>query len=150
VSKYTINQLKSRLVRAAKRTRSVMAPLLYQLRSKLKAQGRSGEGFGAWVEAHLDMSRRTADRWADEWAIAKGLKKPPKRAASTSGQMTKSTPTVDGKVTLQVSFVVTKERQDQFVEAMEILGEEAEQVIFKAVTEAARAKNANHKLAAHA
>jgi len=128
-----------------------MAPLLYQLRSKIKAQGKSGEGFGAWVESHLDMSRRTADRWADEWAIAHGLKKPPKRA-TTSGQLTKSKPSVDGKVTMSVSFIVDKQKQDEFVEAMDILGEDAEAVIFQAVTEAAAKKksHANHKVAAHA
>lgn len=49
VSKFTIAQLKSRLVHHAKRSRAVMAPLLYELRKRIKAQGRSGEGFGAWV-----------------------------------------------------------------------------------------------------
>ena len=149
MSKFTISQLKSRLVRHAKRSRSVMAPLLYQLRSKIKAQGRSGEGFGAWVESHLDMSRRTADRWADEWAIAHGLKKPPKRA--TSRQVTKTAKGVDGKVTLQLSFVVTEDQQDQFVEAMKILGEDAEKLIFTTVIEEAKKRShARHTTAAHA
>jgi hypothetical protein len=155
VSKFTISQLKSRLVRHAKRSRSVMAPLLYQLRRKIKAQGRSGEGFGAWVESHLDMSRRTADRWADDWAIAHGLKKPPK-PATTSGQLTKSKPSVDGKVTMSISFIVDEQRQEEFVQAMNVLGEDAEKIIFNAVTEAAKTKShanhkvANHKVAAHA
>ena len=151
VSKLTISQLKSRLVHHAKRTRAVMAPLLFELRKRIKAQGRKAEGFGAWVESHLDMSRRTADRWADEWAIAHGLKKPPKRAA-TSGQLTKSKPSVDGKVTMSVSFIVDEQRQEKFVEAMDILGEDAEAVIFNAVTEAAAKKrsHARHATAAHA
>ena len=151
MSKFTISQLKSRLVRHAKRTRAVMAPLLYQLRKRIKAQGRSGEGFGAWVESHLDMSRRTADRWADEWAIAHGLKKPPKRAV-TSGQLTKSKPSVDGKVPMTISFIVDEQRQKEFVEAMDILDEDAEAVIFNAVTEAAAKKrsHARHTTAAHA
>ena len=119
-----------------------MAPLLYHLRAKLKAQGKSGAGFGAWVEDNLDISRRTADRWADEWAIAHGLKKPPKRAA-TSGQLTKSKPSVDGKVTMSVSFIVDEQRQEEFVKAMDILGEDAEAIIFNAVTEAA-AKTKSH------
>lgn len=153
VSKLTILQLKSRLVHHAKRSRAVMAPLLYQLRSRIKAQGRSGEGFGAWVESHLDMSRRTADRWADEWAIAHGLKKPPKRA-TTSGQLTKSKVGIDGKVTMSISFIVDEPRRDKFVEAMDILGEDAEAIVFDAVTAAAKAKSnakvANHRVAAHA
>jgi hypothetical protein len=151
VSKFTISQLKSRLVHHAKRSRAVMAPLLYELRKRIKAQGRSGEGFGAWVESHLDMSRRTADRWADEWAIAHGLKKPPKRAV-TSGQLTRSKPSVDGKVPMTISFIVDEQRQKEFVEAMDILDEDAEAVIFNAVTEAAAKKRAHarHTTAAHA
>jgi len=41
-----------------------MAPVLYYLRQKIKAQGsrndlrRKAEGFGEWVEAHLDFTRR--------------------------------------------------------------------------------------------
>ena len=157
LEKLNVNQLKAKITRtwgkyqrAAQRT---MGPLLYHLRKKLKAQGKSGAGFGAWVEDNVDISRRTADRWADEWAIAHGLmKKPPKSA--TIRQLTKSKPSVDGKVTMSVSFIVDKQKQDEFVEAMEILGEDAEAIIFKAVTEAAKkkshAKVANHTVAAHA
>ena len=65
------------------------------------------------------MSRRTADRWADQWAIAHGLKKPLK-PATTSGHLSKSKPGVDGKVTMSISFIVDEERQEEFVEAMDI------------------------------
>lgn len=67
-----------------------MGPLLYWLREKLRAQGSRNDihdkdrGFGAWVEETLDISRRTADRWADWYAIEKGLKQ------LTSGQLTRS------------------------------------------------------------
>lgn len=82
--------------------------------------------------------------------MAHGLKKPPKRV-TTSGQLTKSKPSADGKVTMNISFIVTEKRQDEFVEAMKILGEDAEPIIFKAVTEAAKKRShENHKLAAHA
>jgi hypothetical protein len=140
----TITQLKARLVKIAKRSRTSMAPLLYQLRAQIKKQGKAGEGFGAWVEEHLDITRRTADRWADEWAVSKGLKKPSK---STSRQMTKGGgKTVDGKVTLQVSFVVTAAEQDEFVEAMSILGPDAEPLIYTTVINAAKErKNADRK-----
>ena len=144
------NQLCKVWVRYQRTAQRKMAPMLYFLRKKLKAQGKSGAGFGAWVEDNLDISRRTADRWADEWAIAHGLKKPPKRAP-TSGQLTKSKPSVDGKVTMSISFIVDEQRQQEFVDAMDILGEDAEAIIFKAVTEAAKKKShANNKLAAHA
>ena len=148
----TIAQLKSRLVKIAKRSRTSMAPLLFQLRTHIKAQGKTGEGFGAWVEEHLDISRRTADRWADEWAISKGLKKPSAPKKHTFRQMTKS---VDGKVTVQVSFVVTAAEQEQFIEAMAILGPDAEPLIFTTVIEAAKERphaspNQNRSLAARA
>jgi len=67
-----------------------MGQLLYWLREKLRAQGSRNDihdkdrGFGAWVEENLDISRRTADRWADWYAVENGLKE------STSGQLTKS------------------------------------------------------------
>lgn len=67
-----------------------MGQLLYWLREKLRAQGTRNDihdkdrGFGAWVEENLDISRRTADRWADWYAVENGLKE------STSGQLTKS------------------------------------------------------------
>jgi hypothetical protein len=58
-----------------------MGQLLYWLREKLKAQGirndlrQEDKGFGAWVEQTIEISRRTADRWADEYGIANGLMK---------------------------------------------------------------------------
>jgi len=59
-----------------------MAPLLYWLRVKLRAPGSRNDihdkdrGFGAWVDEHLDISRATADRWADQHALENGLKEP--------------------------------------------------------------------------
>jgi hypothetical protein len=67
-----------------------MGPLLYWLRLKLRAQGSRNDihdedrGFGAWVEDNLDITRRTADRWADWYAVENRLKD------STSRQLTKS------------------------------------------------------------
>ena len=91
----TEQQLKSELKAAWKKhekvAREEMGPLLYWLRDKLRAQGSRNDihdkdrGFGAWVEDNLDISRRTADRWADDYAVKAGLK-----AASTSGQVSKS------------------------------------------------------------
>lgn len=69
-----------------------MGQLLYLLREKLRAQGsrndlRDGDkGFGAWVEQTIEISRRTADRWADEYGFANGLMK----RKATSGHVTKS------------------------------------------------------------
>jgi hypothetical protein len=65
-----------------------MAPLLFWLRLKLRAQGSRNDiqdkdrGFGAWVEDNLDITRRTVDRWADKYGLDNGLmeRKP------TSGQ----------------------------------------------------------------
>jgi hypothetical protein len=69
-----------------------MGPLLYWLRVRLRAQGSRNDihdedrGFGAWVEDNLDISRRTADRWADEYGLANGLM----MRDGTSSQVTKS------------------------------------------------------------
>ena len=113
-----------------------MAPLLYYLRDKLKAQGKTGAGFGAWVEDHLDISRRTADRWADQWGISKGLMKP--RKASTFKQVSKSAkPNPDGSVTVPLSFVLSEKEADKFLAAMRILGDRATSVIYDAVIAAA-------------
>lgn len=47
-----------------------LAPLLYWLRERLRAQGARNDlvhdkdrGWEVWVTQHLDISRRTADRW---------------------------------------------------------------------------------------
>jgi hypothetical protein len=58
-----------------------MGPLLYWLRQRLRAQGSRNDlrdqdkGFGAWVEQTIEISRRTADRWANEYGLANGLMK---------------------------------------------------------------------------
>ena len=77
IEQLKITELKSRLCQAAKQSRATMAPMLYWLREKIKDQGKAGKGFGPWVEKHLDITRRTADRWADEWAKKNGRKKAP-------------------------------------------------------------------------
>jgi hypothetical protein len=67
-----------------------LAPLLYYLRENIRAQGARNDlantdrGFTAWVEANLDISRRTADRWCEWFAVEAGLK------PGTSRQVTRS------------------------------------------------------------
>jgi len=53
-----------------------LAPLLYYLREQLRAQGARNDlgiekdrGFAAWVEENIDISRRTADRWCEWFAV---------------------------------------------------------------------------------
>jgi hypothetical protein len=60
-----------------------LGPLFSRLRSKLKAQGKKGEGFGTWLAAH-SIPRATADRWADNYEMAIGLR-PPKPASLKLG-----------------------------------------------------------------
>jgi hypothetical protein len=77
-----------------------MAPLLFWLRLKLRVQGSRNDihdkdrGFGAWVDENLDITRRTADRWADKYGLDNGLmeRKP------TSGQSSKGEDPDDGGV----------------------------------------------------
>ena len=159
----SVAQLKEKLektwLKYEKVCRESMGELLYCLRKKLKAPGKRNDlrgkkvGFGAWCEANLGISRRTADRWADEWAISQGLKKPSKKSKRTFGHSSKG-PAPDGKVSVNVSFVLSEQEQDQFLEAMDILGEQAERIIFDAVINAAKKRpTSDHqadRLSAHA
>jgi len=67
-----------------------MGELLYFLRENLRAQGSRNDlrdqdkGFGAWVEETIEISRRTADRWADEYGLKNGLIE--RKPKPTSGQ----------------------------------------------------------------
>ncbi len=120
--------------------RTEMAPLLYHLRLRLKSQGKTGAGFGVWCEDTLDISRRTADRWADEWAISQGLKKPSKKAKATFRQVTKSEgEATDAKVVVNFSMVLTHDENKAWLTALRVLGSGAQKVIFEAVQNAARA-----------
>lgn len=61
------------------RLRKEMAPLVYWLRVRLRAQGSRNDihdqdrGFGAWIEKNAGISRATADRWARAYGLANGL-----------------------------------------------------------------------------
>src|SRR5277367_2250906 len=78
LEKLNENELRSAIKSAWKKherlAKKDMGPLLYWLRVKLRAQGSRNDiidkdrGFGAWVEDNLDITRRTADRWGDEYA----------------------------------------------------------------------------------
>jgi len=136
----SVTELKNKLERIwqkhEKLCRTEMAPLLYHLRLKLKAQGKTGAGFGVWVEDTLDISRRTADRWADEWAITQGLKKPSKKSR-TFRQVTKSRDGNDGKVVVTLQMTLTDEENKAWLAALRALGSTAAQkVIFDAVLNA--------------
>jgi len=89
-------ELKAAIISAWKKHEELakqdLAPLLYWLRDKLRAQGARNDltqdkdrGFAFWVEEHLDISRRTADRWCDWYAVKMGYKQD-----STSGHLSKS------------------------------------------------------------
>jgi hypothetical protein len=66
IANLSVTELKTKLQavwrKHEKLCRPQMAPLLFHLRLKLKAQGKKGTGFGVWCEDTLDISRRTADR----------------------------------------------------------------------------------------
>ena len=125
----SVAQLQERLtqiwVRYEPAIKDEIAPLLFHLREKLKKQGsRTGEGFCNWVDNNLGLSRKTANRWADDYAISKELKKPAHGSGGgTSGQVTKSEPRFpDGKRTYQLSWVVSEEEYDQMEKAVRTLG----------------------------
>jgi hypothetical protein len=146
----SISELKSKLIRAAEETRESMAELLYWLRKKLKAPGKRNDlrrkkvGFGAWCETSLGISRRTADRWADDWAIANGKKKKPvPKPTPTSrqdDQRFEESETSPPKITFNLPLLFTEAEQEKFIEAWEALTDEvATQLVFDTVLEKARA-----------
>ena len=141
------SQLKTALKKLGAKYEDDSKALLYYLREKLKAQGKRSEGFGAWVEANLPISRRTADRWADEYAVKAGKKKP-----STSGQhVQKWVPgpvkddNDDDLYLLELPLVGAERRA--FDEAARVLQREKRltQVIYEAVLVAANVKKPNAK-----
>jgi len=111
-----------------------IGPCLYWLRAKLKAQGARNdlkskrEGFGPWVEANLHITRKTADKWADAWAVEAGLMKP-----KTFSKTTKSSGDGDGKyggrtgpciVYYTMTLKITEAQQEELIRAWETLGDE--------------------------
>lgn len=84
-AKLSEQELKSAIIAAWKKHEELakqdLAPMLYWLRDKLRAQGARNDltqdkdrGFAFWVEEHLDISRRTADRWCDWFAVKEGIR----------------------------------------------------------------------------
>jgi hypothetical protein len=68
-----LRELKQAILTRWGQTEKELGPLFSQLRSKLKAQGKKGQGFGTWLDAHR-IPRTTADRWADNYEIGIGLR----------------------------------------------------------------------------
>src|SRR6266478_4409136 len=80
-------ELKAAIISAWKKheelAKAELAPLLYWLRERLRAQGARNDlvhdkdrGWEVWVTEHLDISRRTADRWCAWYAEKEGLTPP--------------------------------------------------------------------------
>lgn len=87
IQKLDEDQLKSAILFAWKKhdelVKAEFAPLLYWLREKLRAPGARNDlvrdkdrGWEVWVTEHLDISRRTADRWCAWYAEKEGLTPP--------------------------------------------------------------------------
>jgi len=85
LQKLSEQELKAAIIAAWKKhealARADLAPLLYWLRERLRAQGARNDlthdkdrGWEVWVTEHLDISRRTADRWCAWYAEQAGLK----------------------------------------------------------------------------
>ncbi len=68
-----VSDLKEAILTRWGQSQKELGPLFSRLRSKLKAQGKKGEGFGTWLEAH-GIPRSTADKWADKYEIGIGLR----------------------------------------------------------------------------
>jgi len=143
----SIPELKAKLKLVAEQTREAMAEMLYWLREKLKAQGtrndlqRKREGFAAWCEANLGISRRTADRWANDWAFANGKKR--KSSKRTSGHRDQKSlndaETGPPRITFNLPLLLNEGDHEEFMWAVETIGEdEVASLVFKTVTEKAK------------
>lgn len=129
--------------------RESMGEYLYWLRKKMRAQGARNdkkkdkpEGFGIWCQENLHITRRTADNWGNDWAIAQGLKKAPKKTLKTFGKTSKSdrsNAAGDGRVVVTYQMTLTDVENDAWLAALRALGADAQRVVFNAVLEAARA-----------
>lgn len=131
-------QLKAAVKSAWKKVERVgskeMGPPLYWLREKLRARGSrndlSGQdkGFAAWVEANLEVTRRTADSWANDYAVANGLikRKLTSGNASTSSETNEDDDFYEqelrkqGKL-IQINYWVTQKLHKQYEEALTVL-----------------------------
>lgn len=121
--------IKSEWKKHERLAKKAMGPMLYWLRLRLRAQGSRNDihdkdrGFGAWVEDNLDISRATADRWADEYGFANGLKTPD----STSPHVRKSCDNpgfygdVMGKHGKALTFWVSQPLYKQYEQALKTI-----------------------------
>src|ERR1035438_6953531 len=66
-----IRDLKQAILTRWGQSEKELGPLFSKLRSKLKASGKKGQGFGTWLDAH-GIPRSTADRWANNYEIGIG------------------------------------------------------------------------------
>jgi hypothetical protein len=132
IQKLTEQELKTAITAVWKKheesAKKDLAPMLYWLREKLRAQGARNDltqdkdrGFAFWVEEHLDISRRTVDRWCEWYAVEAGLKQD-----STSGHLSKSELDVwedvldnhKGKSQIALNFWVKTAVHGQFQKAL--------------------------------
>jgi hypothetical protein len=140
--KLTVTQLQSELKKTWQRYSAVkaeMSPLLYELRRKLRAQGKKGEGWAAWVEAgHIGISLKTANRWADEIAGEKGTSS----RKSRGGLKARAAETPVWKFSAPTTAWFTSERQRELNEAIQIVGDNrAAQLIYEAITAEVERRN---------
>jgi hypothetical protein len=133
----SIEELKSELISLWGKSKE----LLYHLRTKLKAQGKRGEGFGEWVEENLEISRRTADRWADEYAVSIGEKPFRQNVQKWAPRFRQPD---DNLCQVELELDNPEERK-LFIQAVRILQREKRltQVVYGAVLAAAKVKKPN-------
>jgi len=141
----SVAQLKSELKRTWHRFSAIkekMAPLLSELRKKLRAPGnRKGEGWAAWIEAgHIGICVRTANRWADEFE-GKNLKTKVQRFVPSPKKH-------DDEDLVPIELVIEdRSRREEFNRAMKTLGARATEIIYDAVLAAVKKPNASEKRA---
>jgi hypothetical protein len=146
----SVTELKNKLQtiwrKHEKLCRESMGEYLYWLRKRMRAQGARNdkkdkpEGFGAWCEDNLSITRRTADKWADDWAIAQGLKKPSKKTPKTfrtTSKSDESNAAGDDNIVVLYQMILTRDEHRAWLAALKVLGPAADKIVFNAVLDTA-------------
>jgi len=146
----SVKDLKSWLLDVTADYSEEIGQYLYWLRAMLKGQGARNdlkskrEGFGPWVEANLHITRKTADKWADDWAEENNL--PTSRKTTKSSQSQNDEEREPGGRTgprivyYNMSLKITETQQEELIMAWETLGDDvATKLVLDTLVQTAKA-----------
>lgn len=151
---------KDAYAKCERRTGKEMGPLVYWLRLRMRAQGSRNDihehrGFNVWVESNLDVSRTTANRWADDHAKELNASGLTLTENGRSSHVPKGKRFKHLKRSRGITFWVPEPLRDQYKQAVETFkeyfkttdsGEAAVKgMVYAAKIIAARSRSGNHR-----